>query len=56
MTKIDRLLAPLADVVQVVVPDQRGHGRSDQAAAHEVFEDNPVAVLRRLRDFLNGLG
>jgi proline-specific peptidase len=26
-------LAPLADVAQVVVPDQRGHGRSDHASA-----------------------
>jgi proline iminopeptidase len=29
-TKLRHLMAPLADVAQVVVPDQRGHGRSDR--------------------------
>jgi pimeloyl-ACP methyl ester carboxylesterase len=27
--KLRYQLAPLADVAQVIVPDQRGHGRSD---------------------------
>jgi pimeloyl-ACP methyl ester carboxylesterase len=31
-TKLRHQLAPLADVAQVVVPDQRGHGRSDRGA------------------------
>ena len=30
-TKLRHQLAPLAEVAQVVVPDQRGHGRSDRA-------------------------
>jgi pimeloyl-ACP methyl ester carboxylesterase len=31
-TKLRYQLAPLADVAQVVVPDQRGHGRSDHGS------------------------
>jgi pimeloyl-ACP methyl ester carboxylesterase len=31
-TKLRYQLAPLADVAQVIVPDQRGHGRSDRGS------------------------
>ena len=32
-SRLRHYLAPLADVAQVVVPDQRGHGRSDHCTA-----------------------
>ncbi len=45
-------LAPLADVAQVIVPDQRGHGRSDSGSPESWNLPTWAADVRRLRDAL----
>jgi pimeloyl-ACP methyl ester carboxylesterase len=49
-TKLRYQLAPLADVVQVVVPDQRGHGRSDLATPETWNLASWAADVRGLSD------
>jgi pimeloyl-ACP methyl ester carboxylesterase len=52
-TKLRFLLPTLADLAQVVVPDQRGHGRSDWATP-ETWNLNQWAA--DVRDFADALG
>jgi pimeloyl-ACP methyl ester carboxylesterase len=52
-TKLRYQLAPLADVAQVVVPDLRGHGRSDRASAETWNGATWTADLRKLADALD---
>lgn len=51
-TKLRYQLAPLADVAQVVVPDQRGHGRSDRGGPETWNLATWAADVRNLSDAL----
>jgi proline iminopeptidase len=51
-TKLRYQLAPLAEVAQVVVPDQRGHGRSDRAGPASWNLASWAADVRSLSDAL----
>jgi len=51
-TKLRYQLAPLSDIVQVVVPDQRGHGRSDLATPETWNLASWAADVRGLSDAL----
>ena len=50
--RLRHYLAPLADVAQVVVPDQRGHGRSDHGTADTWNLATWSADVKRLCDAL----
>ena len=52
-TKLRHELAPLADVAQVVVPDQRGHGRSDLGCAEDWNLAQWADDVRRFCDALS---
>lgn len=52
-TKLRYQLAPLADVAQVVVPDQRGHGRSDRATPETWNLTTWAADVKNLSDALD---
>jgi pimeloyl-ACP methyl ester carboxylesterase len=52
-TKLRYQLAPLADVAQVVVPDQRGHGRSDRASSETWNTATWAADVKKLSDALD---
>jgi len=51
-TKLRYQLAPLAEVAQVVVPDQRGHGRSDRGGPQTWNLGAWAADVRNLADAL----
>ena len=51
-TKLRYQLAPLAEVAQVVVPDQRGHGRSDHATPETWNLASWAADAKNLSDAL----
>lgn len=51
-SKLRYQLAPLADVAQVVVPDQRGHGRSDRGGPETWNLDAWAADVKSLADAL----
>lgn len=52
-SKLRYQLAPLADVAQVVVPDQRGHGRSDYGSAKTWNLSTWAADVKSLSDALD---
>jgi pimeloyl-ACP methyl ester carboxylesterase len=52
-TKLRYQLAPLADVAQVVVPDLRGHGRSDRGSAETWNGATWTADVKKLADALD---
>ena len=52
-TKLRYQLALLADVAQVVVPDQRGHGRSDHGSAQTWNLASWASDVRNLSDVLS---
>jgi pimeloyl-ACP methyl ester carboxylesterase len=53
-SKLRVQLAPLADVAQVIVPDQRGHGRSDRGSAETWNVTTWAADVKNLADALGG--
>jgi proline-specific peptidase len=52
-TKLRYQLAPLGDVAQVVVPDQRGHGRSDHGSAETWNLASWATDVKNLSDVLS---
>ncbi|MCA1652486.1 MAG: alpha/beta hydrolase [Acidobacteria bacterium] len=52
-SKLRHQLAPLADVAQVVVPDQRGHGRSDRGSVETWNLPTWAADVKNLTDALD---
>jgi pimeloyl-ACP methyl ester carboxylesterase len=52
-TKLRYQLAPLAEVAQVVVPDQRGHGRSDRGSPETWNLTTWAADVKNLSDALS---
>src|SRR5205823_12663244 len=51
-SKLRYQLAPLADAAQVVVPDQRGHGRSDHGTAETWNLESWAADVTELSEAL----
>jgi proline-specific peptidase len=51
-TKMRHQLAPLADVAQLIVPDQRGHGRSDLSTSDRWNVATWALDVKRLSDAL----
>jgi pimeloyl-ACP methyl ester carboxylesterase len=52
-TKLRYQLAPLAEVAQVVVPDQRGHGRSDRGSSETWNVTTWAADVKNVADALS---